>query len=150
MRLNLGCGNEKLHGWIGVDCGNCSPDVKWDLEQFPYPFEDNSIETIRMNHVIEHIHKEKIPLLIKEFSRICIKGAKIIINAPYGLSDNFCCDITHVTPITTRTLDFFSPDKPLSENGRIYGYVQCLKILEAKLIENAPYGPDVYILAEII
>ena len=54
--LNLGCGFQKLRGFINVDMfDNCDPDVIWDLNQFPWPWEDNSIDYIFASHILEHL-----------------------------------------------------------------------------------------------
>lgn len=54
--LNLGCGFKKMEGAINVDAFSCcSPDVQWDLNTFPYPWDDNSVDEILMSHVLEHI-----------------------------------------------------------------------------------------------
>ena len=40
IRLNLGCGQNKLDGYVNVDkYPTFSPDVLWDLETFPWPFD---------------------------------------------------------------------------------------------------------------
>ena len=42
-----------------------------------------------------------------------------------------------------RVFDFFDPEKPLRENGIIYGYEDIsLTVLVATDIENQPNGPD--------
>lgn len=54
--LNLGCGFKKAQGWINVDAYECChPDIQWDLNKFPYPWEDNSVDGIMMSHILEHI-----------------------------------------------------------------------------------------------
>ena len=40
MKLNLGCGNRKLPGYVNIDW-NDEGDVKFDLNE-PLPYEDNS------------------------------------------------------------------------------------------------------------
>lgn len=54
--INLGCGFGKQVGAINVDMyDNCEPDVLWDLNKFPYPFEDNSADFIHAWHIFEHL-----------------------------------------------------------------------------------------------
>ena len=54
MKLNLGCGEKKMAGYINVDiCGN--PDKRVDLSVFPWPFEDNSADEISSSHFLEHV-----------------------------------------------------------------------------------------------
>jgi SAM-dependent methyltransferase len=53
--LNLGCGSQRIQNWINIDLyGN--PDFRWDLENIPWPWEDNSIDFIVANHILEHLH----------------------------------------------------------------------------------------------
>lgn len=56
VKLNLGCGFKYLAGWVNVDAYQCcNPDVVWDLNKFPYPWENNSVNRIYMSHILEHI-----------------------------------------------------------------------------------------------
>lgn len=80
MKINLGCGTKKLDGYVNVDqCGE--PDIRWDLSQFPWPFEDESIDEVFSEHFLEHIHDyEK---TIKEIHRILIPGGKFRAVVPH-------------------------------------------------------------------
>ena len=56
MKLNLGCGNKLLKGYINLDKFNYYKcDVTHDLEKFPYPFNNDSVNEILLSHVLEHI-----------------------------------------------------------------------------------------------
>ncbi|MDR3299921.1 MAG: hypothetical protein LBU43_07960 [Candidatus Accumulibacter sp.] len=82
MKLNLGCGNRKLIGFVNIDCAAaCHPDQVVDLEQAPWPWADDSVDEIRLIHVLEHLGQQTDVFLsiIKEMYRICRDGARIEI-----------------------------------------------------------------------
>lgn len=53
----------------------------FDLEKFPYPFEDNSLDEIYSAHVLEHM--DDLGKVMEEFTRICKPGAEIKVIVPY-------------------------------------------------------------------
>ena len=113
VKLNLGCGSKKLDGYINIDkYDTYNPDIIHDLEKFPYPFEDNSINEILLSHVLEHIgqNPDIFNSIIKEFYRICVHGAKIDIRVPHPRHDDFIADPTHVRPITVLGLQLYNKD----------------------------------------
>lgn len=82
-RLNLGCGKNKMSGYINVDIRpEVNPDVVWDLEKFPYPWKDSSIDEIYISHTIEHIPYQKQDKMMGEFFRILKTKGKLIIICP--------------------------------------------------------------------
>lgn len=54
IKLNLGCGDKKLAGYLNVDTC-CDPDQRYDLSQFPWPWADNSIDEVFASHFLEHV-----------------------------------------------------------------------------------------------
>jgi hypothetical protein len=111
MRLNLGCGGRKYADWINVDkFPTCNPDQVVDLEHFPWPWPDNSVDEVRMYHVLEHLGAETAVYLgmIKELYRVCRDSAKIHIIVPHPRHDDFLNDPTHVRPVTADSLLLFS------------------------------------------
>jgi len=110
-KLNLGCGQNKLEGYVNVDkYDSFSPDVVWDLEVFPWPFESNSIDEIILRHVLEHLGATVDCFLgiMKELYRVAAPGAQIRIFVPHPRSDGFAGDPTHVRPINPAILSLFS------------------------------------------
>jgi ubiquinone/menaquinone biosynthesis C-methylase UbiE len=92
MKLNLGCGNKKVKGFVNVDLYG-SPDIKHDLNKAPYPFEDNSIEYVLCEHTLEHLKEPE--LFWREVHRILEKGgiAKVIV--PHKDSVGAYCTFGH-------------------------------------------------------
>jgi predicted SAM-dependent methyltransferase len=111
MKLNLGCGFNKMAGFVNIDkYPQCIPDISMDIESTPWNFEDNSIENIFLNHCLEHIGDDYNIFfsVIKEMYRVCRHGAIIQINVPHPRHDNFINDPTHVRIITPELLGLFS------------------------------------------
>jgi len=81
-KLNIGCGEFKKDGYINVDYYSVSePDVKHDLNKFPYPFKDNEFELIEAEHILEHLDD---PFrVMKELHRISKNNGLIIIKVPH-------------------------------------------------------------------
>jgi hypothetical protein len=114
MKLNLGCGQNKISDYINVDkYDSFQPDVVWDLETFPWPFDDNSVDEIVMRHSLEHMgaSTECFLSIMKELYRVSAPGAKIHIAVPHPRSDGFAGDPTHVRPINPNILSLFSKKK---------------------------------------
>tara|TARA_Y100001968_G_C19373783_1_gene726483 strand:+ start:287 stop:847 length:561 start_codon:yes stop_codon:yes gene_type:complete len=109
LKLNLGCGEKRLPNYINVDKFG-SPDVKHDLELFPWPWETNSVSEIALIHVLEHLGKDVETYfgIFKEMYRICKNKAKIQIIVPHFRHENFYDDPTHVRVITPLGLQLFS------------------------------------------
>ena len=84
--------------------------MKHDLEVFPWPWDDNSIDEIRMNHILEHLGEttEIFFGIIKELYRVCKPKAIISIATPHPRHDDFISDPSHVRVITARTFELFS------------------------------------------
>lgn len=82
MKLNLGCGANKLVGYINIDIDNSlEPDQVIDF-RVGLPFENGSVEKIVMYHVIEHIEKRYREDMLKEFHRVLQPNGTLVISYP--------------------------------------------------------------------
>ncbi|MBX9774634.1 MAG: hypothetical protein K2Y71_09485 [Xanthobacteraceae bacterium] len=111
MRLNLGCGNHKVDGWLNVDkVPACNPDQIVDLEALPWPWPADSVDEIVLSHVLEHLGAANDVYLgiFKELYRVSRNGMRITIIVPHPRHDHFLNDPTHVRPITEIGLLMFS------------------------------------------
>ena len=109
LKLNLGCGEKRLEEYINVDkFGN--PDVKLDLESFPWPWPTGSVSEILLIHVLEHLGKDSEIYfkIFQEMYRVCSNGAKIRIVVPHYRHEFFYDDPTHVRAVTPLGLELFS------------------------------------------
>lgn len=115
-RLDLACGNNKHEGFLGVDIAlaGTQADIICDLEKYPWPFEDNSIEEIFCSHYIEHT--SDLIAFMNEVYRILKVGAKITIIAPYYSSVRCWQDPTHKRAISEMTFVYFTKEY-LEHNG---------------------------------
>lgn len=114
--LELGCGNRKTPGAIGVDINPRSDaDVIHDLDVFPYPFADNEFERIVCHDVLEHVGD--FVHTVEEIWRIARPGAAIDVHGPFMSSVNYFSDPTHRRAFTSHSFDYFIPGSMAHEYG---------------------------------
>ncbi len=111
MILDVGCGNKKRPGSIGIDSNpDTQADMIHDLNRFPYPFENDSFDRIYVTHCIEHLND--VVKVMEELHRIAKPGARVTIDAPYFSGQDAFSDPTHKHFFTSRSFDYFTGDFP--------------------------------------
>jgi len=121
IKLNLGCGFQKLEGFVNVDISDISePDVKHDLMQFPWPFETSSVDHIVAKDILEHVgnSSDDFIAVIKEMYRVSANGAAWEVQFPHHRSDLAYDDPTHIRRLTQTTFKMFDQKRALEMQKR--------------------------------
>ena len=79
-RLNLGCGDMIIPGFINCDLYDEHADVKCDVINLP--FEDNSIDEIYASHIIEHFDFQQAFDVLKEWKRVLKTDGVLTVETP--------------------------------------------------------------------
>jgi SAM-dependent methyltransferase len=89
VKLNLGCGDKILAGYVNVDVAPSragkKPDVICDLHRLE-SFEDGAAEEILAVHVVEHFWRWEIVDVLREWARVLKPGGSMILECPNLLS----------------------------------------------------------------
>lgn len=89
IKFNMGCGKEKLDGYLGVDLHGNAADIKQDVFKFKPPLE--CADEILASHLIEHIPQHRAPELLTHWYNILKPNGRLIIETPN--LDELCKDI---------------------------------------------------------
>ena len=133
MNLNLGCGEKKISGFVGVDrIKTPATDIVHDLNVFPYPFSNSCAEEIIMDNVLEHL--DDVMVTMEELYRLAKPGAIVRINVPYFKSNSAFTDPTHKHFFTETSFKYFNEDNSL------HFYTKAkFKVVETNLISHHQY-----------
>ncbi|MCG6872321.1 MAG: methyltransferase domain-containing protein [Gammaproteobacteria bacterium] len=85
VRLNLGCGDKLLAGYVNVDAvaqrAGARPDVRCDLRRLE-PFADDSVDEILAVHVVEHFWRWEVEAVLAEWRRVLRPGGRLVLECP--------------------------------------------------------------------
>ena len=106
--LDVGCGQNKFPGAIGIDSNpRTQADVIHDLGQAPYPFPDNEFDEIICRHVIEHV--PDVMMFVAELHRITKPGGRINLVTPHYSNPDWATDPTHRNHFNSYSFKSFCP-----------------------------------------
>lgn len=148
MKLNLGCGQEILEGYVNCDLLDLpGVDVAHNLMNFPYPFDNESAEYIKAKDLIEHlasyvpyrpeevrfmpeenpdlsrVGQPTIIAFIEEAHRILKPGGTLWIQTPRYDAEFLWHDPSHVRGFTERSMDFFDKTTDFGKSTGFYSNV---------------------------
>lgn len=139
MKLDLACGQNKRPGFTGVDIApGEGVDIVHDLETYPWPFKDHSVEEIHISHYAEHV--KDLNAFMNEMWRVCEKDAKVSIVGPYYTSIRAWQDPTHVRPLSEATWMYYNKGWREANKLDHYGITADFDLVNAILFFNEPWN----------
>jgi len=112
VRLNLGCGEILLDGYINVDMYQKHPNIlNVDLNKLPLPFDTGSADEILISHIVEHLDQPY--EFIMDCTRILKKNGKLVVRLP-----SYCNILQHRR--STHTTSYLNVLFKEDEQGRQY------------------------------
>lgn len=107
MKINLGCGNDYMDGYINVDRNNSVKcDLVLDFEKGKFPWKKESVEKIVAKMVVEHIWE--IDKFMNECWRVLEIGGYMYITTPTAGTIAYWKDPTHVKGFVEQTFNYFA------------------------------------------
>ncbi len=127
-KLNIGCGKDIKKDYINLDKAKApGVDVIHDIDQYPWPFEDNYFDEVYGRDVIEHV-KDLFKAMM-EIKRICKDDAVVRLIVPYWHSSG-AFYLHHNYFFNIDSMKFFT------EKGRTYDSYYGFSLEKIKLIPS--------------
>jgi len=80
IRFNMGCGQDRIEGYMGVDMYGEAADIKQDIMKLDLPSE--CADEIMASHVIEHIPQHRAPEVLGGWYSTLKTGGKLVLETP--------------------------------------------------------------------
>lgn len=134
--LNLGAGNKPVEGAINhdvrLDTRRPWVTVAHDLNERPWPWEDDSFDLVVACAVLEHLRINLMESL-SECWRILRPEGVLHIKLPYWRHENSYTDATHYWVYGLGIFDQFDPDTKRGRDYAFYGWPHFRIIQPSKL-----------------
>lgn len=138
MKVNLGAGSDILTGYINHDLlALPGIDVVHNLNQYPWPWADGSIEEIKMFDVLEHL--DNFMQAMEEIFRVLMPGGHCLVSVPYWNSWCAYADPTHKRGFHEITFRFFDPESIYCQERPYYTRARFKIVYEEFIV--APFSP---------
>ena len=80
IKFNMGCGQDKIPGYMGVDKHNPNADIKMDLFELDLP--ENCADEVLASHVIEHLPRHRATEALSGWLKVLKPGGKLVMEQP--------------------------------------------------------------------
>lgn len=148
IHLDLGCGNKKTQGALGVDQFPLEQvDLVMDLRAIPWPIRNGSVDRLTCNHILEHMRVEKRVEFLGEIHRILKPDGIAVVRIPHGACRNARLDPTHVD-IHSLHLEMFDYYEPTHRFG--YYFRTPFRIVEKRLDKSVLALPNLFGLRSLL
>ena len=106
VKVDLGCGSVKRHGFIGIDhLPLTGVDIVTDINK-GIPLENDSVDYLIASHSLEHL--EELPLAISEIFRVMKDRSLVTIVAPYAATLLNAANPYHLKTFNEHSARFFT------------------------------------------
>jgi len=83
IRLNLGCGNMRLDGWVNIDINpQVKPDICCDLLSVRHHFQPSSVDEILLIHSISYLRLWEARIFFKNALAMLKPGGRFVLEFP--------------------------------------------------------------------
>ena len=137
--LDLGCGNSKGQGRIGIDRLDLpTVDIVADIDNGLGFLPDNSVDEIHSRSFIEHI--ENLELFMAEVTRVLKKGGICSLFVPHFSNPYYYSDYTHKNFFGLYTFYYFvEPDHQLARKVPVFYTNIRIDVRSIKLVFSSPF-----------
>lgn len=107
LRINLGCGNKRIEGFIGVDIGEgAAVDVRMSVSDYLRSLPDGAVQEVYSRHFLEHVEPQALRPLLLEIDRVLRPGGRAHFIVPHYSNPYFYSDPTHRTFFGVHTFSY--------------------------------------------
>ncbi len=114
--LNLGSGRDYRPGWTNMDRYAERADVRHDITQLPWPFEDGTFDRIWADQILEHLPptladgRDALLAVLGEMERVLKPGGKAMVGVPWPGSPVDHGNVTHYRTFQPYSFHFLEPE----------------------------------------
>ena len=95
IKLDIGCGEFKRDGFVGMDKTDFNQEILWDINH-GIPLPNDSVSELYSSHFIEHLREHEINNFVIEMMRVCKDKAVVQLICPHASTDEayYICHYT--------------------------------------------------------